>query len=333
MKRSRLGITLPASSSISIPESIELIKLADRLGYDSVWVPETWGTDAGSILAILARETERIRICSGVFNIYSRSAMLLAQMAATLQAISGGRFVLGLGVSGPEVIENWHGVAFAHPLQRTREYIAALRLALNGDRVNFAGKIVKLQGFKLLNAPPVPVPIYVASLGPKNVRLTGEVADGWLPVFTVRGELNTLFSELEQGALISNRDVSNIDVAAYLPVASGPRGDDLLRQQIAYYVGGMGTFYNAFLSRLGFEQQTAKIQSLWTGHDRQAAAEAVPDSLVDACTLGSKPDITRARLEEFRIAGIRLPVLSVAAGSTAQEIADILRECAPAAGK
>src|SRR5579864_5695975 len=179
----RLGVTLAPTKQIPLDAVVELARVADRLGYDTLWVPETWGFDAVTILAVLAASTERIRIASGVLNVYSRSAALIAQTAASLQHLSRNRFILGLGTSGPIVVEGWHGVAFRNPIMRTREYVEVIRLALSAQTVDFAGQTMQLSRFRLLNPPNAMPPIYIASLGPRNVRLTGEVADGWLPTF------------------------------------------------------------------------------------------------------------------------------------------------------
>jgi alkanesulfonate monooxygenase SsuD/methylene tetrahydromethanopterin reductase-like flavin-dependent oxidoreductase (luciferase family) len=297
-----------------------VVQAADRLGYDSIWIPETWGDDAVSTLAVLARETERIRVASGVFNVYSRSAALLAQTAATLQELSAGRFVLGLGTSGPRVVERWHGIPFERPIVRTRECVEAIRLAVSGQRVDYQGSTLQLEGFRLANPPGAPVPIYIAALGPRNVRLTGALADGWLPIFMSRSALPALLERLRSGASAAGRPALP-DVAAYLPVLISPRGDRLLAQHLAYYIGGMGDFYHDFVSDA--------VREAWRSGSRLAALDAVDPAMLEACTLGSHTDTARERLEDYRSRGVDLPVLSFPHGATLEDILTTLRALAP----
>lgn len=325
----RLGLSLAATRQISIDDVIALARLADELSYESLWIPETWGVDAVSLLAVLARETQRIELAAGVFNVYSRSAMLIAQSAATLQELSGGRFILGLGASGPGVIERWHGMPYTRPLERTRDYVTSIRLALSGSRVDYQGGQFQLEGFTLANAASSPVPIFIASLGPRNVRLTGEIADGWLPIFAARGLMAPLYQELEAGAESAGRSAQAIDVAAYIPGVLGPRAGRLLRQQIAYYVGGMGTFYAGFVSRAGLADAAAEIRRRWQAGDRLGAVDAVDQVLLDVCTLGTDAETAQRRLDEYRQEGVGLPVLTPPHGSAVEEITQTIEALAP----
>jgi F420-dependent oxidoreductase-like protein len=326
----RLGCSLSPSRQLSPDALVELVLLAEKLGYESVWIPETWGWDAVSLLAVLAARTSRIRLASGVFNVFSRSAALIAQTAATLQGLSGGRFILGLGTSGPGVVEPWHGIPYRRPLGRTRDYVKIIRLALSGETVDFESDGIALHGFRLLNPPAAPVPIYLAALGPRNVRLTGELADGWLPIFAPRGHLEGLMTEFQQAVESAGRNVANIDVAAYLPAAIGPSTERLLAQQIAYYVGGMGTYYFEYVSRVGFGAPAQRIREAWEAGDRRRAVYEVNEDLLAACTLGPEATAARERVVEYRAEGIRLPVVTPPHGSTAQQVADTLEALQPA---
>ncbi len=178
----KLGLVLPYEGSFSLAESIELTRTAEGLGYDSVWVPEAWGIDAVSVLGALAVKTERIRLGTGILNVFSRTPALLGQTAATLDAISGGRFILGLGTSGPQVVAGWHGLPFDRPLQRMRETVEIVRQVVRRQPLRFEGEIFRLsQGLKLLSHPLRDrIPIYLATLTPAGLRLTGELADGWM---------------------------------------------------------------------------------------------------------------------------------------------------------
>ena len=325
----RLGVTVTHSRQLPLDSVVSIGQAAEALGYESIWVPETWGADAVSLLAVLARETNRIKLASGVFNVYSRSAALIAQTAATLQDASHGRFMLGLGASGPTVVENWHGMAFQRPLERTREYIAAIRLALAGQPVDVEGNQVRLRGFRLLNLPAEAVPIYIAALGSRNVRLTGEIADGWLPIFAARGQMTELFGEFRRAALAAGRDPRSLDVAAYVPALVGRRGDQLMRQQLAYYIGGMGAFYADFVTSAGFAEEAKAIGAAWQAGDRRGAASLLSDRLLETCTAGSEPGVARHRLAEYRREGIALPVIAFPHGSSMEEIMTTLEALAP----
>jgi alkanesulfonate monooxygenase SsuD/methylene tetrahydromethanopterin reductase-like flavin-dependent oxidoreductase (luciferase family) len=327
---SRLGLSLATSNAFSLTDLVEAVTFADTLGYDSAWIPETWSYDLSSVLSVLSMQTSRIFLAAGVFNVYSRSPALLAQTAATLQTISGGRFLLGLGASGPGVIERWHGLPYRNPLARTEDYVKIIRLALSGDRVNFDSDGFHLSGFKLGLRSPAPVPIYLAALGPQNIRLTGRIANGWLPIFAVRGQTAELFELLRQGAREAGRDPEHIDTAAYVPCLISPRGERLLAQQLAYYLGGMGSFYARYLSRLGFGAAVTEIRRLWEAGDRPAAVKAVPDGLLEAATLGTDAVTARGRIQEYREEGIRLPIITIPNGGTPEEARVTIGALAPA---
>ena|SRR5947209_2923944 len=324
----RLGVTLAPTKQIPLDAVVELALLAERLAYESIWVPETWGYDAVTLLSMLAVKTSRIRLASGVLNVFSRSAALVAQTAASLQDLSESRFVLGLGTSGPIVVESWHGVPFRDPIVRTREYVGVIRLALSGQSVDYEGETMRLRRFRLLNPPAVMPPIYVAALGTRNVRLTGEIADGWLPTFAARGQLDALRGELRAGMTLAGRRPGAIDVAAYLPAALGPSGERLLRQQLAYYIGGMGTFYHGFISRLGLGGDADEVRAHWTAGRHREAAAAVSQEILDLCTLGSSADQARRRLTEYREDGIGLPIVGIPHGASVQEVADTIEALA-----
>lgn len=325
----RLGLSLAPTTALSLTDAISAVVTADDLGYESAWIPETWGFDIASVLAVLALKTSRIRLAAGVFNVYSRSAALLAQTSATVQTISGGRFILGLGASGPRVIEKWHGLPYRAPLARTEHYVNIIRTALAGDPLNYDGDEFHLSGFTLSVRPPAPVPIYIAALGPGNIRLTGRVADGWLPIFALRGHMSGAFSLLHEGAQAAGRDVRSIDVAAYIPCVLSPRADRLLAQQLAYYVGGMGNFYAEYMSRLGFGVAVADIRQKWLDGDRASAVRAVPDTLLDVATLGVDRETAATRLREYRSQGIDLPIVTLPAGATPEEAAATIAALAP----
>jgi F420-dependent oxidoreductase-like protein len=325
----RLGLSLAISNALSLTDLVEAVSAADRLGFHSAWIPETWGSELSSVLTVLAIRTRRIWLAGGVFNVYSRSPALLAQTAATLQEVSGGRFILGLGASGPRVVEGWHGVPYREPVARTEDYVKIIRLALSGGRVDFDSERFHLAGFKLATRVAAPVPVYIAALGPANTRLTGRVADGWLPIFAARGHMAESFDSLRSGAEEAGRDPNAIDVAAYIPCLIGPRGERLLAQQLAYYIGGMGTFYASFMTRMGFASAVSEIRRLWEAGDRAAAVRAVPDALLECTTLGSDPATAKDRIRAYRAEGIRLPIVTLPNGATPDEAARTIDALGP----
>jgi probable F420-dependent oxidoreductase len=324
-----LGVALAPSKQIGLHDFLELAMLADQLGYHSIWLPETWGSDAVSVLATVAVQTEHIKIAAGVLNVYSRSAALIAQTAATLQELSGGRFILGLGSSGPIPVEHWHGVPFRTPVQRTREYIAVVRAALSGERVEMSVGGMDLTGFRLLNPPGTPVPIYLAALGPHNVHLAGEVADGWLPIFVSRSSMPSMLGTLFSAMSTAGRLQRQVAVAAFLPCVVGPSGDRLLRQQLAHYIGGMGTFYNEFVRRSGFQTEAEQIARAWAAGAHREAVSYVSERLLDDCTLGHTVNTAHSRIQDYRDGGVSLPILSIPHGASLAEVSATLQALAP----
>jgi coenzyme F420-dependent oxidoreductase len=324
----RIGMTLPRSEDLPRPEIVEVVQQAEALGYDSVWVGESWGRDGFTWLTQLACHTSRIKLATGITTVYSRSPALIAQTVAALDEISSGRVILGLGTSGPLVIENWHGLPFERPLRRTREYIEIIRLILSGERVDYQGEIFRLKGFRLPFAPVRSrVPVYVASLGPQNLRLTGELADGWLPIYLDANHLAKFQRDLENGAKRVGRSLEAIDVAPYIlscvseDVEAARR---LVQAHLAYYIGGMGTFYANLIARYGFEDEVGRVREAWARRDRQSAASQVSDTMVAHLAICGSPEDGRAQLERYRAAGVTLPIVSFTHGASREMIRQTL---------
>jgi coenzyme F420-dependent oxidoreductase len=328
----RVGLTLPRSEDLPRREIVEVVQQAEALGYDSVWVGESWGRDGFTWLTQLACHTSRIKLATGITPVYSRSPALIAQTVAALDEISEGRVVLGLGTSGPLVIENWHGLPFDRPLQRTREYIEIIRLILSAERVDYQGEMFQLKGFRLPFTPVRPrVPVYVASLGPHNLRLTGELADGWLPIYLDATHLLRFQRDLERGAQRVGRRLEGIDVAPYILSCVSDDVDAarrLVQSHLAYYIGGMGTFYANLISRYGFEDEVARVREAWARRDRQAAASQVTDTMIAHLAICGSPQEGRAQLERYRAAGVTLPIVSFAHGASRAMIRQTLEELA-----
>ncbi len=301
------------------PEQLAAVKEAERLGYDSVWTAEAYGSDAATVLAWLAGQTDTIGLGAAIFQIPARSAAMTAMTAATIDQLSGGRMLLGLGASGPQVAEGWHGQRFAGQLERTRDYVAVVRMALARERVRYHGQTLELplpdgpgRALKLTIAPiQERIPIYLAAIGPRNTALAGEIADGWLPTFFSPEHAGVFRARLEQGATRAGRSLDRFDIAPQVNVhiSDDPSAArDLMRPTLALYIGGMGSrsqnFYNALVREYGFEQAAAEIQELYLEGRREQAMAAIPDALVDrVCLVGSRAQV-RDRLQAFRDAGV-----------------------------
>lgn len=316
----KLGFVLPYEGGLSFPEVLELTRLAEALGFDSAWVPEAWGTDAVSILGALAARTKRIRLGTGIVNVFSRTPALLGQTAATLDLISNGRFILGLGTSGHQVITGWHGIPFERPLLRMRETVEVVRRVLRREPLRFEGEVFHLtQGLKLLAKPTrADVPIFLATLTPGGLRLTAEIADGWIPTLFSPENIQVFRPDLEAGARLRGRALESLEVAPFMPVTvdnDRARARDALRPWVALYVGGMGSrvknFYNDTVKRYGFVEDAVAIQDLYLGGNKLEAVQRVPDALVDSITIAGPAGLVKDRLAACARAGVTLLLAGV----------------------
>jgi len=300
-------------------DQLRIVQEAERLGYDSVWAAEAYGSDTATVLAWLAGQTTTIRLGAGIFQMPARSATMTAMTAATIDQLSNGRMIIGIGSSGPQVAEGWHGQRFAHQLQRTREYVAVVRMALARERVQFEGETLTLplpdgpgKALKLTISPvQEQIPIYLAAIGPKNTALAGEIADGWIPTLFSPEHVSELRPLLEEGAARGGRSLDGFDIAPTVSVFVTDdltKGRDAMRPFIALYVGGMGSrkqnFYNQLIQRYGFEDAAGKIQDLYLEGKRDEAMAAIPDELIDIVSICGPPDAVRERLAVYRDAGV-----------------------------
>ncbi len=319
----KLGLMLNYAQVHEREDLIAAAREAESAGFDSVWASEAWSFDVFTTLTHLACHTERIKLGTNIAQLYSRTPALLASTAASLDQISGGRFLLGVGASGPQVIEEWHGVPYDRPVQRTRELIAIVRQVLSGEKIRFDGAIYKVgmkKSLKLLN--PVyrkDLPVYVASLGPKNVEMTAEVADGWLPTFFSTEHARAVFGpSLEAGKAMRSPELGTLEIAPFVPAFVGKYevGVDFLRQIVGFYIGGMGSkeknFYNQLVRRYGYVEEAEQIQNLFLGGDKRAAIAAVPDELVDQVSLIGDESRIRDRLQAFAETGATAVLLGLA---------------------
>jgi F420-dependent oxidoreductase-like protein len=331
----RLGLNLGYwGSAADAHAGIALAREADRLGYSVAWAAEAYGSDAATTLAWVAAVTERIHVGSAVFQIPGRTPAMTAMTAASLDALSGGRFRLGLGVSGPQVSEGWHGVPFAKPLARTREYVAIVRTALARQTVRYDGDHFTLplpggasKPLKLAVQPTSErIPIYLAAIGPANLALTGEIADGWLSIFFAPEHAPELLASIragrERAGSGSSADLSGFDVVASTPVVIGDDPQtcaDPVRGYAALYIGGMGSkeqnFYNALARRMGYEDAAEQVQERFLAKEYRAAAAAVPWEFVDRTSLLGPKDRIAERIQAFAESGVTTLSVSPAAGA------------------
>jgi F420-dependent oxidoreductase-like protein len=321
-----------------VTEQLELVLEAERLGFDSVWTAEAYGSDAATPLAWLAAQTSTIGLGSAIFQIPGRSAGMTAMTAATLDHLSGGRFRLGLGTSGPQVSEGWHGVRFGRQLARTREYVDVVRMALRRERVRYDGKTLTLplphgpgKALKLTIGPVQErIPIYIAAIGPKNTALTAEIADGWLPIMISPEHMDEFRPSLEEGFAAGGRDGSDFDIAPTVTVRIDEDADaarDVMRHYLALYVGGMGSreknFYNALVQSYGFGDAARQVQDLYLDGKKDEAAAALPASLIDSVALCGPADRVRERLAIYRDAGVGTLILSPMAWTLEDRVAQL----------
>jgi F420-dependent oxidoreductase-like protein len=335
----RLGLSIGYwGLGLSNEDQLGLVQEAESLGYHSVWTAEAYGSDAATVLGWLAGKTSKIRLGSAIFQMPGRSPAMTAMTAATLDVISGGRMLLGIGSSGPQVAEGWHGERFAHQLQRTREYVAIVRMALARERVVFEGERYTLplpdgpgKALKLMIAPVQErMPVYLAATGPKNTALCGEIADGWLPTFFSPEHVGESRELLEEGAARAGRTLDSFDIAPHVMVSVDDdidRARDAMRPVLALYVGGMGSrkqnFYNALVRRYGFEEAAEEVQELYLGGKKEEAMAALPAELIDITSLCGPRERIAERLELYRDAGVGTLVVSPTSFSPDQRVATL----------
>jgi F420-dependent oxidoreductase-like protein len=304
---------------LTAEQQLELIKLAESAGYDSVWAAEAYGSDTATVLAWIAGQTEKIRIGSAIFQIPGRTPAMTAMTAATLDHLSNGRVILGIGSSGPQVAEGWHGQPFARQLRRTREYVEILRKALARERLEYQGEIYTLplpdgpgKALKLMiGTVQEQIPIYIAAIGPKNTKLTAEIADGWIPTFFSPEHVGEFSELLEEGAKQGGKSLDDVAIAPTVNVCIDDdidRARDVMRPYLALYVGGMGSreqnFYNALVQRYGFEEAAKEVQDLYLEGKKEEAAAALPADLIDITSVCGPRDRVAERLAVYRDAGV-----------------------------
>lgn len=333
----QLGINLGYWGAGMDADNLAVAQEADRLGYAVCWAAEAYGSDAPTVLSWVAAKTERIDVGSAILQIPARQPAMTAMTAATLDSLSGGRFRLGLGVSGPQVSEGWYGVKFDKPLARTREYVEIVRRAMSRERLSYEGAHWTLP---LPDGPGKPlkltvhpqrehIPLYIAAIGPKNLEQTGEIADGALLIFPAAEHLEeTALRHIRAGREKAGLTMDGFDVVPTVPIAVGEDVDalaDTFRPYTALYVGGMGSrkqnFYNQLARRMGYEKEAAEIQDKYLAGDKDGAAAAVPRSLIDSTTLLGPVDRIADRMRAYAEAGVTTLTLAPAGFTLDERIA------------
>ncbi|GAB2495329.1 LLM class F420-dependent oxidoreductase [Nocardiopsis aegyptia] len=322
-----MRISMPLQYAGEPKAAVDLVAELEKAGLDTVWVAEVYGFDSPTLMGYIAARTETVAIGSAILPLYSRTPSLIAMTAAGLDDLSDGRAILGLGASGPQVIEGWHGVPYTKPLARTRETVEICRrIWAREDRLTHDGSVFQLplppesgtglgKPLKLINHPRRPdIPIYLASLGEKNVAMTAEIADGWLPHLFIPEKAESVWgASLAAGRAKRDPALGELEISAGGLLAIGEGEDtkkllDFVRPMIALYVGGMGAkgknFYNTVARRYGYEEAAEKIQDLYLEGRKEEAAAAVPEEFVELTNMVGPESYVRERVEAFRAAGV-----------------------------
>lgn len=330
---SKLAFVLPNWATLSRDEITFYSKLGEKLNYDSIWVPETWGNDAFTILTTIAENTSRIKFGTGIVSVFSRSPAIIAQTIATIDTFSCGRAILGLGTSTDLVNENWHGESHKRPLRRMKECVEIVRLILSGERVNYDGEIFNLKNLKLQSNPlRKNIPIYLASLGPKNLKLTGELADGWLPFLCPENHILKLRKEIESAAEKFGRDMNEISVYPYIPALLSSENREeanfKIKEFIAFYIGAMGPHYHNLVSEYGFSDDAEKIKKAWQSKDMETCINSVSNELLELTAINGPIETALEKVSSYRNVS-NCPILMFPFKATKDQIVETLETLAP----
>lgn len=325
---------LPVAAQPTLEDIVTLAENAEALGYDRLWLPETWGREAATVLAVIAERTTEIGTGTSVANVYSRSPALLGQLAATQQEATDGRFRLGVGPSGPALVEGWHGMAYEEPLKRTRETIEVVRRVLTGDPVNYDGTSFTLAGFRLRCDPPeTPPPIDAAGLGPHAVELAGRFANGWHALTLTPDGFRDRYTDFQRGCELAGRDPLDrrVTLAVTCCALDDPgRARALVAGHLAFYCAAMGPFYRRHLARQGFEETGNAIAATWQD-DREKARRLAEENLLGELGASGTPAEARAALERYeQLEGVDAVNVAFPREATPDEIRATMRALSPA---
>ena len=308
---SRIGVAVPIQHPLSVPECIELAQCAEAVGYDSIWIPEVVGPDAFVLMTAMAAVTRHLRLGTGIVPILTRTPSLLAMTAASIAQLAPGRVRLGLGVSTPNIIQNWHGIPYDRPLGRLRAYITIIRKALAGERVTHEDGIYVMHGFRLgLPAPQSPIPIYLAALNPRMLQLAGELADGVLLNWIPEERISWALEHLKVGTSQTGRTLADLDIACLVRVCvtnDVGAARQWLRRELTGYM--IVEAYQRHFRQLGFGDKVAAVHAKWRAGNRSGAIEEVSDDMVDRLAIVGPAPQCRARIARFVEAGVHLPIV------------------------
>lgn len=327
-------VFLPVAAQPSVDALVQQAQRGEALGYDRAWLPESWGRNAAVVLTSIAERTETIGIGTSIMPVYSRSPALIGMTAATLQEVSDGRLRLGLGPSGPIVIENWHGMDFGNPLRRTRETVDVVKQVLSGEEVSYDGEYFDLDGFRLRSDAPEPQPhIDAAGMGPKAVELAGRFADGWHALMLTQDGLVDRYEDFRHGRELADKDPDGGQVTLSLTCMAlddRERARELVRGHVGFYVGGMGTYYRDNLARQGYEDVAHEVYDLWQEDEKRAATAAIDDDLLDTLAVGGTPDECRERVAAWEAMDcVDRVSVSFPRGAEVEEILNTVEALAP----
>lgn len=312
---------------------IRVAQTAEDLGFHSIWIPEAWGYEQFQLLVEIALATRRLKLATGIANVFSRSPGLLAMSAATLDEISNGRAILGLGTSGKLVVENFHGVPYVKPLTRLRETVNILRALWRGERLSpELSTLMDLRHFKIEMTPlRAEIPIYIASLQEKAIREIGAIGDGWVPTFWPYKHFKDGLDLIARGARSHGRDPRSVELApfvAIVPLDDFAMARSLIKPTVAFYIGGMGTYYHALFCRYGFKANADLVRELYTAGRRQEAAGAVSDELIDSIAICGPPQHCRDKMAEWAENGTGTFLMNLPTGVPPELIEQALRQIA-----
>jgi len=311
----RLAIGVPWQFDMRKEDAIELAKIADESGVDSFWVPEGWSHDAFSLLISIAEKTNRIKLATGIVNVYSRTPGALAQHFATLDQWSGGRAIIGLGASSANVIEHFHGMPFQPAFARIKETVEIINILMRGEKLVYNGRWFKMdRGFTLRLTPERPhIPIFIASLNEKSTKQTAAIADGWMPVWIPLTALKDQVAQFRAWAAEAGRDPAAVEVKSpgSVTVSKNPDAIDAGRPMTAYYIARMGDFYYNHLSKLGYADEVARVRRVFNEQGSAAGAAALSRPFLEEFGVAGDADTCRRRLEEQEAAGIDIHSVSI----------------------
>ena len=328
------GIGIAVSGGPNAAEIVDLVVLAEQLGYESAWLAEGHGGDQFALLAACAVRTSRIRLGTSISSVFVRTAPTIAMAASTVADLSGGRFILGLGSSHKAQVEPEHGVVYSKPLTRTRETVAIVRELVRNGRVQFEGQTIRIESFDLWYAPRQrDIPVYLSAVFAKGIALTGEVADGIILTRSTLQTASRVRAQLDAAARGVGRDPGNIELTTLLPTSVGETRDAALaalRPGLAFYLGFFPR-YNRMMAEHGFPDEAAAIAEAWKRGDREAAERTVSDAMIDATSIAGTPEQCRAKIEGYRQSGFDLPIISPFARGpdAANRFEAAIRACAP----